>query len=73
MTGVNLRYDRIARNWRDTTPGSTQSGRRDIQSTSSGADWEPQRPVTLSASLRGEKAGSNWLGPAIATQPSLWL
>jgi exopolysaccharide biosynthesis operon protein EpsL len=62
-TSVNLRYDRIARDWRDIAPGSGQNGRRDIiQSTSIGVDWEPLRPVTLSASLRGDKVSSNLVG-----------
>jgi exopolysaccharide biosynthesis operon protein EpsL len=62
-TSVNARYDRIAREWRDITPGATQFGRRDvIQILSVGADWEPRRVVTVSGSVRGERVRSNLTG-----------
>jgi exopolysaccharide biosynthesis operon protein EpsL len=62
-TSVNARYERLARHWRDVPIGTPESGRRDVvELTSIGIDWQPQRIVTVSAGVRGERVNSKAVG-----------
>jgi len=60
QTAVKLRYERTARDWRDTPAGSPDSGRNEsIQTVMAGFDWEPRRAIALSTSIRRERLKSN--------------
>jgi exopolysaccharide biosynthesis operon protein EpsL len=57
---VNLRYERVARDWKDVPAGSPESGRNEtLQVLSAGVDWQPRRWLTVSGYARGERQQSN--------------
>jgi len=60
QTAVNLKYERVARDWRSVPFGAPDFGRSEtIQSWLIGAEWEPRRAVALGANLRSERLKSN--------------
>ena len=59
-TAVKLRYERTARDWRDTPAASPDSGRNEsIETVMAGFDWEPRPAIALSTSIRRERLKSN--------------
>jgi exopolysaccharide biosynthesis operon protein EpsL len=57
---VNLRYDRISRDWKGVPAGSSEAGRKEaVRVLSAGVEWAPRRWLAVTGYVRGERQSSN--------------
>jgi exopolysaccharide biosynthesis operon protein EpsL len=57
---VNLRLDRVSRDWRDVPAGSPEVGRDEaVRILSAAVEWAPRRWLSVTGYVRGERQKSN--------------